>query len=127
MSMNVQLIESRTSTFQSALLLSSSLDFLYTEVSALFSFHTIHGWIQVQPKRSSSSISRILLSSFWQVLDKEENDNDTIVPIIYEEEDSDENETGDEMETNEDDERDEVEAFDDLSAGEVDDDMSEWF
>ncbi|KGN45296.1 WD repeat-containing protein 43 isoform X2 [Cucumis sativus] len=85
-----QLIESRTSTFQSALLLSSSLDFLYTEV-----------------------------------LDKEENDNDTIVPIIYEEEDSDENETGDEMETNEDDERDEVEAFDDLSAGEVDDDMSE--
>lgn len=29
------------------------------------------------------------------------------------------------METDEDDERDEVEAFDDLSAGEVDDDMSE--
>ncbi|KAL0562022.1 hypothetical protein IC582_002470 [Cucumis melo] len=85
-----QLIEARISTFQSALLLSSSLDFLYTGV-----------------------------------LDEEENDNDAIVPIIYEEEDSDENETGDEMETDEDDERDEVEAFDDLSAGEVDDDMSE--
>lgn len=85
-----QLIESRISTFQSALLLSSSLDFLYTGV-----------------------------------LDEEVNENDAIVPIIYEEDDSDDKESGDEMETDDDDdERDEVEAFDDLSAGEVDDDMS---
>ncbi|XP_038899613.1 WD repeat-containing protein 43 [Benincasa hispida] len=85
-----QLIESRISTFQSALLLSSSLDFLYSGV-----------------------------------LDEEVDENDAIVPIIYEEDDSDDKESGDEMETDEDEERDEVEAFDDLSAGEVDDDMSE--
>lgn len=121
----MQLIESRISTFQSALLLSSSLDFLYTGVSVLFSFHTLHGQIRVLQKPSSSSMRRILLSSFSQVLDEEVNENDAIVPIIYEEDDSDDKESGDEMETDDDDdERDEVEAFDDLSAGEVDDDMS---
>ncbi|KAG6593430.1 WD repeat-containing protein 43, partial [Cucurbita argyrosperma subsp. sororia] len=86
-----QLIESRISTFQSALLLSSSLDFLYTGV-----------------------------------LDEEAEENDAIVPIIYEEDDSDDKESsGDEMETDEEGGGVEVEAFDDLSAGEVDDDMSE--
>lgn len=52
------------------------------------------------------------------------------MPIIYEEDDSDDEESGDEMETDEDDDNgdgEEVEAFDDLSGGEVDDDdMSEW-
>lgn len=69
----------------------------------------------------------ILLSPSWQVLDDEVDENDAIVPIIYEEDDSDDKESGDEMETDEDDEEnEEVEvAFEDLSAGEVDDDMSE--
>lgn len=63
---------------------------------------------------------------FWQVLDEEVDDNDAIVPIIYEDEDdSDDQESGDEMETDEDEEEEErEEAFGDLSAGEVDD-MSE--
>lgn len=86
-----QLIDSRVSTFRSALQLSNCLDFFYTGI-----------------------------------IDESQDENDTIIPIIYEDKDSDEEESEDAMDTDEEEDDKDVEASDGgISDIEGIDDMSD--
>lgn len=122
----MQLIESRVSTFKSALQISSCLDFLYAGVCFLLKF-VAGGILQV----NLGFIWYCFFSQFlWQIVEDEFDENATI-PVIFEDKDeSDEEESEDAMETDqgsEDGEALDDEAFDGVSDFEGIDDMSDWW
>lgn len=114
----MQLIESRVSTFESAIQLSSCLDILYTGVS---------------PALKSAVLSFLCFmfdscKPFEQVVDDEVDENGTTVPVVYEDKDeSDEEESEDAMETDQDREDEEAsdEAFDGVDDIEGSDGMTD--
>ena len=121
----VQLIESRVSTFESAIQLSSCLDILYTGVGVKIL------WYRVQQEQVSGFFFFfffLIQISWTQVVDDDIEENATTVPVIYEDEDeSDEEKSEDAMETDQDinDEEASV-AFDGVSDIEGSDGLSDW-
>lgn len=92
----MQLIESRVSTFQSALQLSSVLDLLYSGVRLL----VLVNFVPSECSGISSSCT-----FFSQIVDDLDDENGTTGPVVYEDKDeSDEEESDDAMETDQDDE-----------------------
>lgn len=83
----LKLIDARTSTFKSALQLSTTLDYLFSEVSFL-------------PPKSTIVFSIANNSSIFQIADDETDEEEADPPIIYEDKDTDEEESEvDAMET----------------------------
>ena len=122
----VQLIESRVSTFESAIQLSSCLDILYAGVGVKIL------WYRVQQEQVSGFFFFffffLIQISWTQVVDDDIEENATTVPVIYEDEDeSDEEKSEDAMETDQDinDEEASV-AFDGVSDIEGSDGLSDW-
>lgn len=113
----LQLIESRVSTFQSALQLSSCIDFLYAGVCFFLVYSAVSGNRQV-------IITNVIYSlSLQQVVDDALEEDETVTPVIYEDNDESEEESEDAMETDQDSK--EEEAFEGLSDIEGSDGMSE--
>lgn len=113
-----QLIESRVSTFQSAIHLSSCLEFIYFGVSISVALFSCTSVITCE---FADHIVQQLFSE--QKADEGVEKNDTIIPVIYEDKDESEEEESDEAAMETDQESEELEAENGFSDHEGSDSM----